>query len=85
MTARFPVDGETRVGYPTEKPLELVERIVLAASNPGDLVADFLCGGGTVPFAAAKSGRRWWAGDVNEDAVEMTGKRLGAERVISVG
>jgi DNA modification methylase len=85
VTARFPVDGEVRVGYPTEKPLELVERIVLAASNPGDLVADFLCGGGTVPFAAAKSGRRWWAGDVNEDAVEMTRKRLGAERVISVG
>jgi DNA modification methylase len=76
VAARFPVDGETRVGYPTEKPLALVERIVLAASNPGDLVADFLCGGGTVPFAAAKHGRRFWASDASDTAVEMSAARL---------
>jgi DNA modification methylase len=76
VAARFPVDRINRVGYPTEKPLALVERIILAASNPGDLVADFLCGGGTVPFAAAKNGRDWWAGDRNEDAMEMTARRM---------
>lgn len=82
VAARYPIDGLTRVGYPTEKPLALVERIVLAASHPGDLVADFLCGGGTVPFAAAKHGRRWWAGDRNPAAVQLTRdrlRRLGAE------
>jgi DNA modification methylase len=76
VAARFPVDGAARVGYPTEKPLALVERIILAASNPGDLVADFLCGGGTVPFAAAKHGRRWWAGDASPEAVEIARRRM---------
>jgi DNA modification methylase len=76
IAARFPVDGQTRVGYPTEKPVALVERIVLAASSEGDLVADLLCGGGTVPFVAAKHGRRWIAGDLSPDAVEMTRRRM---------
>ena len=62
--------------YPTEKPVALIERIVLAASSDGDLVADLLCGGGTVPFVAAKHGRRWIAGDPSPDAVEMTRLRL---------
>lgn len=76
VAARFPVDGLTRVGYPTEKPVALVERIVRAASDPDDLVFDPLCGGGTVPFVAARLGRRWLACDVRREAVEMTRGRL---------
>ncbi len=76
VAARFAVDGATRVGYPTEKPVALIERIVLAASHPGDLVADSLCGGGTVPFVAARHGRRWWASDAHPEAVAMTRARL---------
>jgi DNA modification methylase len=48
-----------RTGYPTQKPSALMERIVLASSNPGDLVADFFCGSGTTLIAAARHGRRW--------------------------
>ena len=47
-----------RTGYPTQKPVALLERIVLASSNPGDLVADFFCGSGTTPFVAARHGRQ---------------------------
>lgn len=48
-----------RTGYPTQKPLALLERIVAASSRPGDLVADFFCGSGTTIVAAARLGRRW--------------------------
>lgn len=86
VAARFPIDGKTRVGYPTEKPVALVERIIHAASNPGDLVVDFLCGGGTVPSVAQRLERRWWAGDANPTAVALTKGRiesLGSEVTIS--
>lgn len=78
VAARFPVDGIHRVGYPTEKPIALVERIIRAASRPRDLVADFLCGGGTVPFVAQRCGRHWIASDRNEQAIALTRARLRA-------
>src|SRR5690606_7789894 len=46
IAQRFPVDGVKRVGYPTEKPWALLERIIKGCSSEGDLVADFFCGGG---------------------------------------
>jgi site-specific DNA-methyltransferase (adenine-specific) len=52
-----------RTGYPTQKPEALIERILLASSNPGDLVADFFCGSGTLPLVAARHGRRFLACD----------------------
>ena len=58
----FPVVArlhKERTGYPTQKPIALLERIVLASSKPGDLVADFFCGSGTTLLAAARHGRRW--------------------------
>jgi len=58
----FPVVArlhKERTGYPTQKPIALLERIVLASSRPGDLVADFFCGSGTTLVAAAKNNRRW--------------------------
>jgi site-specific DNA-methyltransferase (adenine-specific) len=65
-----------RTGYPTQKPVALLERIVLASSNPGDLVADFFCGSGTTPFVAAKHGRKFLAGDEKFRALHTTRNRL---------
>ena len=62
--------------YPTEKPESLVERIIQASSNPGDLVLDCFCGSGTTPAVAQKLGRRWIAADINKGAIQTTSKRL---------
>jgi site-specific DNA-methyltransferase (adenine-specific)/adenine-specific DNA-methyltransferase len=68
-------DGE-RLGYPTQKPEALLERIVRASSDPGDLVADFCCGCGTLPAVATRLGRRWLACDAGRLAIHLTRKRL---------
>ena len=65
-----------RTGYPTQKPNALLERIILASSNPGDLVADFFCGSGTTPFVAAKHGRNFIACDESFRAIHTTRSRL---------
>ena len=65
-----------RTGYPTQKPVALLERVVLASSNPGDLVADFFCGSGTAPFVASKHGRRFIACDETFRAIHTTRSRL---------
>jgi DNA modification methylase len=65
-----------RTGYPTQKPIALLERIILASSNPGDLVADFFCGSGTTPFVAAQRGRRFIACDETFRAIHTTLSRL---------
>jgi DNA modification methylase len=65
-----------RTGYPTQKPEALLERILLASSNPGSLVADFFCGSGTFPLTAARHGRRFLAGDVSWRAIHTTRERL---------
>jgi len=68
--------GSERAGYETEKPPVLLERIVGAASNPGDLVADFFCGSGTTLAAAEKLGRRWIGCDLGRWAIHVTRKRM---------
>jgi DNA modification methylase len=65
-----------RTGYPTQKPIELLERIVAASSNEGDVVLDPFCGSGTTLVAAQKLGRNWLGIDVNEEAVRMARERL---------
>ncbi|NWG32801.1 MAG: site-specific DNA-methyltransferase [Chloroflexi bacterium] len=65
-----------RTGYPTQKPSALLERIILASSNPGDLVADFFCGSGTTPYMAARHGRRFIACDDNFRAIHTSHARL---------
>ena len=73
-----PTGGRERTGYPTQKPLRLLERIVRASSNPGDLVADFFGGSGTTAVVAARLGRRYLTVDSNPEAVRITGERLAA-------
>jgi site-specific DNA-methyltransferase (adenine-specific)/adenine-specific DNA-methyltransferase len=63
-------------GYATQKPAELLERIVNASSNEGDLVADFFCGSGTTAAVAEKLGRKWIAADLGKFGIHTTRKRL---------
>lgn len=65
-----------RTGYPTQKPLAMLDRIVRASSRRGDLVADFFCGSGTTAVAAARAGRRWLACDRSTAAIATTYRRL---------
>jgi site-specific DNA-methyltransferase (adenine-specific) len=65
-----------RTGYPTQKPEGLLERILLASSNSGDLVADFFCGSGTFATVAARHGRRFIANDATWRALHTTRSRL---------
>jgi DNA modification methylase len=65
-----------RLGYPTQKPEALLERIIKASSNEGDLVADFFCGSGTTAAVAEKLGRKWIATDLGRFAIHTTRKRL---------
>jgi DNA modification methylase len=65
-----------RTGYPTQKPQALLERIILASSNPGDIVADFFCGSGTTPMVAASRGRCFIACDETSRALHTAHGRL---------
>jgi len=65
-----------RLGYPTQKPLALLERIINASSNPGDLVLDPFCGCGTAVHAAQKLGRNWIGIDITHLAINLIEKRL---------
>jgi site-specific DNA-methyltransferase (adenine-specific)/adenine-specific DNA-methyltransferase len=62
--------------YPTQKPQSLIERIISASSNEGDLVADFFCGSGTTAGVAEKLGRKWIAADLGKFGIHTTRKRL---------
>jgi site-specific DNA-methyltransferase (adenine-specific) len=65
-----------RTGYPTQKPEALIERIILAATDPGDIVADFYSGSGTTPVVAARHDRQWIACDAVPLAIWTTARRL---------
>ncbi len=73
-----PPGGRERTGYPTQKPVRLLERIVAASSRPGDLVLDPYAGSGTTGVAAARLGRRWLLADRNPAAVAIARARLAA-------
>ncbi len=68
--------AKERFGYPTQKPLALLERIIKASSNLGDLVLDPFCGCGTAVEAAHQLGRRWIGIDVEPLAVDLMARRL---------
>ncbi len=65
-----------RLGYPTQKPEKLLERIILSSSKEGDLIADFFCGSGTASAVAEKLNRKWIATDLGKFAIHTTRKRL---------
>ena len=65
-----------RSGYPGQKPLALLDRIIRASSNPGELVADFFCGSGTTLVAAKRLGRRYLGCDSSARATAITRRRL---------
>lgn len=68
--------AQERLGYPTQKPLALLERIIQASSNEGDVVLDPFCGCGTAVHAAEKLKRKWIGIDITHLAVSLVEKRL---------
>jgi len=68
--------AKERIGYPTQKPEPLLERIISASSNEGDIVADFFAGSGTTAAVAEKLGRKWIASDLGKFAIHTTRKRM---------
>lgn len=68
--------AKEKVGYPTQKPEALLERIVKASSNEKDIVCDFFCGSGTTLAVAEKLGRKWIGSDLGKFAIHATRKRL---------
>ncbi len=69
-------NDNTFTSYPTQKPEKLLERIIKASSNEGDLVADFFCGSGTTLSVAEKLGRKWIGSDLGKFAIHTTRKRM---------
>ena len=80
MVANTPLRRES-TGYPTQKPLKLLDRIVRAATEPGTLVIDPFCGSGTTLEAAARARRRFFGGDLGERAIATAAMRLRAAEI----
>jgi len=77
-----------RLDFPTQKPEQLLARVIRLASNPGDIVLDCFIGSGTTAAVAQKLGRRWIGADINKGAIQTTEKRLAAiirEQIASAG
>ena len=74
----YPINAvaKERLGYPTQKPLALLERVIKASSNEGDLVLDPFCGCGTTVDAAQHLGRRWIGIDITHIAISLIRRRL---------
>jgi len=78
--------AKERIDYPTQKPEALLERIIKASSNEGDLVADFFCGSGTMAAVAEKLGRKWIVSDLGKFGIHTTRKRMiGVQRGLKDG
>ena len=77
--------GPERVGYPTQKPLALLERIIQARSNEGGMVLDPFCGCATACVAADKLGRRWAGIDLSPKAIELVNQRLQQAPPLGIG
>ncbi|MDQ3929866.1 MAG: site-specific DNA-methyltransferase [Chloroflexota bacterium] len=71
-----PTNGKEKTGYPTQKPLGIIRRIIVASSNPGDLVLDFFAGSGTTGAACLELGRRFILVDNNEQALHTMAHRF---------
>jgi len=76
IAQRYPKGSLSHIGYPTEKPYKLVQRIVEATTEKGDVMADFFCGGGVTPMVAQEMDRRWVSVDQSRIAVAITADRV---------
>ena len=74
--------AKERCGYPTQKPIALLERIIKASSNKGDMVFDPFCGCATTCVAAQRLGREWVGIDLSSQAVKLTKMRMNKEMII---
>lgn len=74
-----PTNGNEKTGYPTQKPLGVLRRIIAASSNPGDTVLDFFAGSGTTGAACLELGRDCILMDNNPEAIAIIKRRLGLE------
>jgi DNA modification methylase len=72
------------LGYPTQKPITLLERIIQASSNPGDIILDPFCGCGTTVAAAQNMGREWIGIDISPTAVNLIRRRVEKEGAVDV-
>ena len=81
-----PTNGKERTGYPTQKPLAILNRIVKVHSSPGDIVLDFFGGSGTTGVAAATNDRKFVLVDANEEAVQIaaTSEKTGSIQTSSI-
>ncbi len=77
--------GKERTGYPTQKPLALLDRIIQASSNPGDMVLDPFCGCATALVAAERLGRQWAGIDLSPLAVKLVKNRITADNPLWSG
>jgi len=68
--------AKERTGYPTQKPLQLLERLIQAYTNEGDTVLDYYCGSGTTGVAAKALGRNYILVDKNQTAIDTANERL---------
>ncbi len=75
-------NSKEKTGYPTQKPVGVLERIIRASSNPGDLVLDFFAGSGTTGAACLKLGRHFILVDNNPQAIEVMQKRFANEDIV---
>jgi site-specific DNA-methyltransferase (adenine-specific) len=80
-----PTSGRERTGYPTQKPLGILRRIVGTSSPPGGLVADYFAGSGTTGVAAREAGREFVLVDVSAEAVEVMRRRFAGETGVEFG
>ena len=80
----IPPSGKERLGYPTQKPLALLEKIIKAASNKGDVVADFFCGCATTISAAHSLNRKWIGVDASKQATTVIRQRMTKEHNLEI-
>ena len=71
-----PTNGSERTGYPTQKPLQIINRIITASSNPGDTVLDFFAGSGTTGASCLELGRKFILVDNNPESLVVMRKRF---------
>ena len=70
------LNSSEQVGYPNQKPKELIRRFILASTNEGDVVADYYLGSGTTCEVALELGRKFIGCDINPRAIEITKERI---------